>query len=220
MKKVISFSLWGNDNKYIQGAIENARMKADNFADWTLRYYINSNVPNLIELIQTLQFYGGHIIIRDDIGYVSRFEAIFDGTCDVVIVRDTDSRLTRRDVGLVDQWMESNSPIHVVRDHPHHRSLMMAGMFGVRCGDVSEMFGKEFINYKKNVSGFETRRGLDQQFLNTCIFPKIKDIAFVQSEYFKPNGNERPYGIARENEYDFLGNVYDEHNNPTCKLEG
>ena len=222
MKKLISFSIYGNDPKYIQGAIENAKMKNDNFSDWTLRFYIQSDVPNIEELVQSLRFYGSEIVIRDDIGMSSRFEAVSDGTADIVIVRDTDSRLTNRDGFMVSQWLENGSPVHIIRDHPSHRSLVMGGMFGIRSGEVSEMFGREFVAFKNAINqrtpGWDWKRDYDQRFLNAAIFPKVKDIAFTQDEYFRPNGNEQPYGIERIDATDFIGNVYASNNNPECSI--
>ena len=45
MKKVISFSLWGNDRKYTIGAIENAKLAKEHYPGWTCRYYIGKSVP-------------------------------------------------------------------------------------------------------------------------------------------------------------------------------
>lgn len=43
--KVISFSLWGKDPKYTQGAIANAKLAREIFPDWVCRFYIGSSTP-------------------------------------------------------------------------------------------------------------------------------------------------------------------------------
>jgi len=47
------------------------------------------------------------------------------------LLRDTDSRLTLREVKAVEEWLESNYTFHNMHDHPHHCShTMQGGMWG------------------------------------------------------------------------------------------
>ena len=42
-KKVISFSLWGNEPRYCMGAIKNAKIAQKIFKDWTCRFYVSNS---------------------------------------------------------------------------------------------------------------------------------------------------------------------------------
>ena len=45
MKKVISFSLWGNNSFYVIGAILNADIAETEWPDWICRFYVAPSVP-------------------------------------------------------------------------------------------------------------------------------------------------------------------------------
>ena len=45
MKKVISFSLWGEDPKYCVGAVKNAELAQVYYSGWVCKYYIGSSTP-------------------------------------------------------------------------------------------------------------------------------------------------------------------------------
>ena len=39
MKKIISFSLWGNSPKYLIGALKNADLAKEFYRDWECHFY-------------------------------------------------------------------------------------------------------------------------------------------------------------------------------------
>jgi tagatose-1,6-bisphosphate aldolase non-catalytic subunit AgaZ/GatZ len=43
VKKLICFSLWGDDKKYLHGALENAELSKRFYPDWRCRYYGTMN---------------------------------------------------------------------------------------------------------------------------------------------------------------------------------
>ena len=45
MKKIISFSLWGQNPFYFKGAIENAKLQPEIYPGWTCRFYVDDTVP-------------------------------------------------------------------------------------------------------------------------------------------------------------------------------
>ena len=53
-------------------------------------------------------------------GMFWRFLALNDPLVDIFIVRDTDSRINIREERAVNEWLESDKLLHVMRDHPHH----------------------------------------------------------------------------------------------------
>ena len=54
MRKVIAFSLWGDNPKYTIGAIKNAELALKIYPDWMCRYYVGKHIPieTLIRLIE------------------------------------------------------------------------------------------------------------------------------------------------------------------------
>ena len=59
-----------------------------------------------------------------------RFLPLGDPTVSKFIVRDADSRITRREHSAVKQWLTSGIPFHAMRDHPSHIFTIMGGMWG------------------------------------------------------------------------------------------
>ena len=65
MKKVISFSLWGNDPFYIEGAYKNIELAKEIYPDWVCRFYVaTKNTPK--EVIQKIESYENAEVIRMD----------------------------------------------------------------------------------------------------------------------------------------------------------
>lgn len=56
---MISMSLYGNNPKYIQGAISNARLKDTYFPGWVLRFYVSNSIP--ADVVQKLKDLGAKI---------------------------------------------------------------------------------------------------------------------------------------------------------------
>ena len=48
--KLITFSLWGQNPKYLIGAIRNAELAKKIYPDWTCRFYVAKSVPSQIIL--------------------------------------------------------------------------------------------------------------------------------------------------------------------------
>ena len=109
MKKIVSFSLWGEDPKYTIGAIENAKLVNEIYQGWIGRFYCGKSVPeNIINSLKNTP--NTEVIIMDEdgdwTGMFWRFLACKDG--DVMISRDTDSRLSLREKLAVDEWLKSD----------------------------------------------------------------------------------------------------------------
>lgn len=193
MKKIISFSLWGDDPKYTIGAIRNAELTPTIFPGWISRFYCGKSVPkDIIEKLNTLPH--TEIIMMDVdgdwTGMFWRFYAC--GDSDVMLSRDTDSRITIREKLAVDEWLDSDKNFHIMRDHPHHTTQILGGMWGVRNGILKNM--KELIdNYNKGDFW-----QVDQNFLRDEIYPMIEGTSYVHDEFFNYNSHSKPFPIKRE----------------------
>ena len=207
MKKVLSFSLWGNNPTYNIGAIKNAELAKQYYPDFECWFYIHSpTVPgNTIEILK--KFENAKIILKnDDLNTCKpmcwRFESIDDPDVEIMMSRDTDTRILLREKLAVDEWLESGKLFHIMRDHPDHYDLnfkINAGMFGTKKLIIHSWLN--IINNIKNIGKFT-----DQYFLNTHIYPIIKNECLVHTSFtIYPDENTKPFPIPYDSEYRFVG---------------
>jgi hypothetical protein len=207
MKKVISFSLWGENPKYTIGAIENAKLVNEIYQGWIGRFYCGKSVPeNIINILKNIP--NTEVIIMDEdgdwTGMFWRFLACKDS--DVMLSRDTDSRLSLREKLAVDEWLESDKDFHIMRDHPYHTTEILGGMWGCRNGILNNI-ESDIINYNKG-----NFWQVDQNFLREKIYPEVLKISFVHDSFFNIEKNRKPFPQERINK-EFVGDVFDEKNN-------
>ncbi len=203
--KIIAFSLWGDNPKYTVGAIKNADIAEELFPDWTCRFYIGKSVPEDI-LNQLREKNNTQIVQMDEDGDWSgmfwRFHPCSEDDVDVVLSRDTDSRLTQREKDAIDEWLESDKGFHIMRDHPWHGTQILGGMWGCKKGTLTEM--SSLIDSIQKGDFWQ----VDQIFLRDYIYPLVKDNAFVHDDFFE----KKPFPTKRNN-LEFIGEVYDENDN-------
>ena len=203
--KIIAFSLWGDNPKYTVGAIKNADIAEELFPDWTCRFYIGKSVPEDI-LNQLREKNNTQIVQMDEDGDWSgmfwRFHPCSEDDVDVVLSRDTDSRLTQREKDAIDEWLESDKGFHIMRDHPWHAAPILGGMWGCKKGTLTEM--SSLIDSIQKGDFWQ----VDQIFLRDYIYPLVKDKAFVHDDFFE----KKPFPTKRNN-LEFIGEVYDENDN-------
>lgn len=145
-KIAVSFSLWGTDQNYLDGAI---RQAAD-YQDWsqhgpfdiTTVFFVGDTITN--ELVDELTsrdaaVYRMCTYPEDFTATFWRFAAFnrlgpgIRGGCDVVFCRDVDSKLTIREQDAIVEFVASGRGFHIIRDHPTHTTgeyPIPAGLFG------------------------------------------------------------------------------------------
>lgn len=206
MKKIISFSLWGDNQKYTMGAIENAEQSKTIYPDWICRFYCGKSVP--LDIIKKLKSYNNVEVIEMDEdgdwnGMFWRFYACEDA--DVMISRDTDSRLSVREKLAVDEWLNSEKDFHIMRDHPYHNVSILGGMWGARNGILKNII--PIINQYNKGNFWQ----VDQNFLREKIYPIIKDNSFIHDEFMKFENWSKSFPNERKNK-EFVGDVFDSNN--------
>lgn len=189
-KKIISFSLWGNDPKYTYGAIRNAEIAAYIYPDWICRYYIGKSTDD--NIIQTLKSLKNTEIIQMDVdgdwtGMFWRFYAASDPDVSVMLSRDTDSRVSYREKFAVEEWLKSDKSFHIMRDHPLHAIPILGGMWGVKNPKLSGI--ETLINDYTKGDFWQ----VDQNFLKQIIYPIIQEDCFVHDEYLHINHHSKPF---------------------------
>jgi len=204
-KKVISFSLYGNNPTYTIGAIRNAEQAKNIYPDFECWFYIHQeSVPQ--EIINELQKFDNVKIIfkNGDINKCKprmwRFEAIDDPQVEIMMSRDTDSRFWLREKLAVKDWINSGKIFHIMRDHPHHNFTIQAGMFGTR--KIPEIPSWKIImdKYIKDDKHF-----YDQNFLKVYIYPVIKNNSIIHATFNKIEPHAANFPIEYNNYYNFVG---------------
>lgn len=211
MKKIISFCLWGNDSKYTVGAIRNAKLTREIYPGWISRFYCaKDSVPE--NIIKALLDLDAEVVLKNTLGDWTgmfwRFEAISDPEVEVMISRDTDSRLSLREKLAVDEWLKSGKLFHIMRDHPAHGTQILGGMWGAKKPILQDM------NYLINAYDKKNFWQIDQNFLRDVIYPRVAYTSCVHDEFF-----EKKSFPKKRNGLEFVGQVYDHNDVPTKLFE-
>ncbi|CAG0901313.1 unnamed protein product [Darwinula stevensoni] len=154
-QRVVSYSLFGSLSdggrasyiyeEYVTELLQNVKEK---YPSWVMRIYTNydPDIPDQREWMCGIQCNQSHVdfcfvdrlpqlgnITRvQDQGMTWRFLPGMDPLVDIFVSRDTDSLVTNREREAVDEWLDSNSMIHAMRDHPHHPWHILGGMWGAK----------------------------------------------------------------------------------------
>lgn len=211
MKKVVAFSLWGDSPKYCVGAVRNASLVKEFYPGWESWFYCGKSVPQ--NIIDDLNREGAIVIPRDEqgdwTGMFWRFEPISHPDVDVMISRDTDSRVSLRESAAVGAWLQSEKLFHVMRDHPAHATQILGGMWGARKPILGDMMHLISAYAKGNFWQ------VDQNFLREVIWPRVAYTTETHDEFFAKS----PFPNSRDGA-EFVGQVYDENDVPNSEYAG
>lgn len=213
--KVISFSLWGNNPTYTIGAIRNADLAKELYPDWVCVYYCFDSVPQ--ETISELNSRSNCIVRRVDgngnrKSAVTRFFPIEESGVERLICRDTDSRLSPREVSAVNEWIRQDTDVHVMRDHPYHSVPILAGMWGAKSGKLNGLT-EAATSYVQSLP--EEYKFQDQDFLTKWILSKINN-GYLTLTTHDPIFSNKPFPNGAKRGKDnrgvwFVGQVFDEN---------
>ena len=209
MKRIVSFSLWGDNPKYTIGALYNAELVSEIYPGWTARFYVGKSTP--INVGKKLEKLGSEVVYMDDhgnwTGMFWRFYPAGESDVEIRISRDTDSRLSFREKEAVDAWLASDKDFHIMRDHPAHDAPIMGGMWGAR-GHILKDIKNMIEEYQKGDFW-----QVDQVFLREKIYPMVKNISYVNDDFFE----KKPFPTNRKNYELFLTKIiYDTQNIGKC----
>lgn len=210
-KKVISFCLWGQDEKYLHGAIRNMELAKQLYPDYICAFYVDESVP--VDILDILDQLGAEIYrYRGNIGWklmMYRFQPIEHPLTSIMLSRDTDSRFSERERICVKEFEESDKLFHCIHDHPYHNLPILGGMFGVKKGILDNI--GDLI--KKNINTYPSKYQCDQHFLMDIIYPIVKNNMLVHQDYpFYAHPEYVPINHKRKN-YEFIGSIYNKDDN-------
>jgi tetratricopeptide (TPR) repeat protein len=187
-RDIISFSLWGSHPRYLRGALHNAILAPRLFADWVLRFYVDSSVP--AELGEALGSLGAEVVVQAGTHTLReklcwRFLVANDSGVGRFLVRDVDSVFSEREAAAVAEWLASDRWFHVMRDWWTHTDPVLAGMWGGVAGVLPELAPLLAEYAPKTV---ETSN-VDQWFLRDRIWSYLRQSCLVHDRCFRVPGS-------------------------------
>ncbi len=199
MTNIISFSLWGNDERYTKGAIANGHLAKTVYPGWDCWFWVGADVDD--EVRKVLEGFG-RVLEMPPGNWTSMFWRFYPAAHDVVMIsRDTDSRLSFRERMAVDEWLAGDKDFHIMRDHPFHATPILGGMWGSRNGILPDI-------YKQTQKYTDNRWQVDQDFLADVVYPIVVSRACVHDEFHE----RKPFPHSRRDARFFVGQAYDGNN--------
>jgi len=200
---LISFSLYGNDPKYVRGLFENLELKDDIYKGWGVVVYHDDSVT--FEVINALKSYG--VLLKDmtNSGILAaswRFCVPDLLGVDRFIVRDSDSRISKREEEAVEEWIKDDTILHIMRDHPHHGYPMNGGMWGMKVGADTQM--EKWSKFSMR-SAIIKHQGRTLEKINERTQWWMKDMDFLRDTIYKEFAN--PFQSTIHNAMDFMPRV-------------
>ena len=192
--RIIAFTLWGSNPRYLRGALQNALVAPNVYPGWTCRFWIDPTVP--ADLLDALRFCGADVVTCDrteptHVRLCRRFQVSDDIHAGYFIVRDCDSVVSEREAAAVDDWVASGESFHVMRDWWTHTDTMLAGMWGGIAGMLPRM-GQIIESYQ---SAHIVTANWDQWLLRDRVWGLIRKNSFVHDRCYQGTGG-RPFPVA------------------------
>jgi hypothetical protein len=224
----ISYSLWGDNKVYTYGIVESVLNNRRLLPEWTTRVHHNDTVPSNIlewlkaqEDVQLVRHEGSECKASN---MFWRFEDLFLKDA-VVLIRDADSRVSVREVRMVNEWLASDKDFHVIRDHQGHRVPILGGTMGCR-NNCLEYIGRPTGLRDVNAPPLEFQEGLsfmrefvaqvppsrdmynlDQIFLYHYVYPQVATRAMIHASH---NAYEKFAKRVEPKDTGFVGEVVEE----------
>ena len=205
MNKIISISVWGSKPQYCIGAIKNAQLAKKLMPDWKCRMFVDDSVP--VEYQKQLYDMDNVEVAEVDsqgvFGAFWRFYSMFESDDNITISRDSDSRISEREVSCVNEWIESGKKFSIIRDHERHYDWpILAGMWGMR-GRLDDSYMDRMDQYSNQP--FYTS---DQIFLAKEIWPIAQNDSMI-------HGYKEVEWMRDSRDIDnFIGQGYNENDIP------
>jgi hypothetical protein len=156
-QRVISFSLYGKENRYYVKLKDIVQQIKHFYPNWLVRIYHDDSIdPNIKCEIECLFDSKNNSRLLDNVDFCNineipmsyarfrrkkslkadyihsmmwRWLPLADHFVDVFSSRDLDSFIFQREVDSVNAWLESEKLGHIMRDHPYHTFKILGGMW-------------------------------------------------------------------------------------------
>ena len=211
-RKLVSFCIWGKSDLYNLGLLENALIMPKIFPGWIMHVsYTPTTNQKIINELSKIPWVELEMFKEQNHSKntMLRFLPGMHPQNDVVIFRDSDSRLLKRDYLAVMDWLNNtDKKVHLMRDHPANKFRIMAGLWGVRDGIIAKPeIVQKFYDYYKNPE-FE-KWTIDQVYLQKYIYPLIEDTTCIHASFnnFEPWAKPFPKDCPPR-KYGFCGQTF------------
>lgn len=196
--RVIAFSLWGSNPRYLRGALHNVLAARNIYPGWTCRFYVDASVDQGFR--DAVAGLGAEVVEHPIHGMPQRLSRRFavadDPAVGRFLVRDCDSVVNEREARAVEAWIASGKPFHVMRDWWTHTDPILAGMWGGIAGVLPPI---HMLLSQYRPKHLETPNW-DQWFLRDSVWPLIRDHACIHDRCFASrNATPFPGGIPSGN---------------------
>lgn len=186
-QNVISYTLWGDQPRYLVPLLENARIKPHLFPEWSIR--VHHDVLVDASYLDQLAVAGVQLCpmelppgVPAHRQLLWRFEAIADPSVARFLIRDADALLTVKERVAVDAWLASDFHFHAMRDWFSHTDLLMAGMWG----GVGGILPSPATLLRAYTHWRMEHRHIDQDLLSETVWPAIRHDVLVHDSVFQP----------------------------------
>ena len=220
MKKIISFSLWGNIRLYTIGAIKNALLAEKYFPDWICRFYYDSTVPQIIvDYLKSLDNVemmfvekpSGGTVYKDNgqFGMFWRFFPFNDDNVEVWMARDIDSRLSQYEYIEINKFLKTDKTLHSFRRQTEKMCRGCGTSFrNYVNGNDTRIINDEKLNLFDMISDVNREYCpfyTDENFLNNKLYPLYSDSYICSPRNYN---NQQPDYCGP-----YVGGVVDEYDN-------
>jgi len=168
---VASFSAWGG-TAYSFGLLENALTLHQFYPHYTLVAYVCRETCDHRVLGALADLAHVRLIpfdSRSEHGMLSRFRPAVEWDCEVVVVRDADSRFSASEKGAVDNWLKSGKAFHIMRHHPGHWGKILGGMFGA----LGTFLSPTRADFDRALARNARDHGDDMNYLEEAVYPML-----------------------------------------------
>ncbi|MEL7469883.1 MAG: hypothetical protein AAFN27_15620 [Pseudomonadota bacterium] len=187
-RNIIAYSLFGNDKRYLMGAMNNAIVARYLYPGWTARFYVDDSVP--AAFCKQLGSQGAQVLkLAGDwpaskYGLFWRFLVEDDQEVDFFLVRDADSVCNIKERAAVEDWLKSSKAFHLIRDLPIHSELILAGMWGAQRGNIGQM-AKRVRTHVETAEKKLNNRITDQEFTRNVLWPILRQDVLAHDPYLR-----------------------------------
>ena len=125
---------------------------------------------------------------------VRRFLPTLDPQVDIFLSRDLDSAITSREVEAVEEWLNSEKTLHVMRDHRLHSQPMLGGLWAARLTESRSGWKSIWADIMDDPLSRSSRtsNGPDQTLLRRHVWGKLPGGVMQHDSYHCaqwPNGS-------------------------------
>ena len=204
--QVISYSLFGDESRYMDGVITNAKLAQQIYPGWIVRVYHDDTVPkHVLETLKNLNVQLVNISKYSPLEHKLfwRIFVAFDPSVKRYIIRNTDSVLSWRERAAVDEWIASGKDFHIMRDHPYHSKFTVPdGLWGSTHGAIPDITNILF-KFTEDQPSFEVlQERLRKEIWKLAYTSKIQHDSFSCEKYY----DSLPFPTKRKG-WEFVGNV-------------